>query len=150
MFTADDILDFAIQLERNGESVYREALARLEDTALCEWLEWAAGEEGQHAKRFGEIKDRIAADKDDPLIADMNDALVSEYFKDQTFSLKEADFSQMATTAEMIGVFIEFEEDTILFYQMLQSFVTDDPTVDMLDQIIGEEQNHIRSLREFL
>ena len=150
MFTPKDILDFAIQLERNGESVYREASTRLEDSPLRELLEWAAGEEHRHAEWFGGIKDRVAADNDDPLISDMNDALVSDYFKDQSFSLKEADFSRMTTKADMIGVFVEFEEDTILFYQMLASFVTDESTAEMLNQIVDEEQNHIQELKELL
>ena len=36
MFNLRDVLDMAIQIERNGEAVYRRALARTEDPELIE------------------------------------------------------------------------------------------------------------------
>ena len=42
MFNLRDVLDMAIQIERNGESVYRKALARTTDPDLVEMLAWMA------------------------------------------------------------------------------------------------------------
>ena len=38
MFTAQDILDIAIRLEKNGEKTYREAMRETDDEALQEQL----------------------------------------------------------------------------------------------------------------
>jgi rubrerythrin len=50
----------------------------------------------------------------------------------------------------LIGVFIEFENDTILLYEMLESLITDEETAEKLSLIIGEERTHISELQELL
>lgn len=150
MFTAQNIIDFAVRLEKNGETIYRNAQGLTSDAAMGELLEWAAEEERKHGEWFAALREEIDADEDHHLIEDMNKALVSEYFQDQSFSLKEVDFSKIESTEEMIEVFIEFEEDTILFYQMLESFTSDEETAKRLTQIIEEEQNHIQKLQTLL
>ena len=150
MFTAQNIIDFAVRLEANGESVYRNAQGRTSDAAMDRLLEWTAEEERKHGEWFSSLREEIDADEDHHLIRDMNDTLVNEYFKDQSFSLKEIDFSTIESTEQMIEVFIEFEEDTILFYQLLESFISNGETINKLSRIIKEEQKHIQKLQEFL
>jgi len=107
MFTPQDILDFAVQLERNGESVYRAARSRASGEDLRALLDWAADEERRHAEWSEQLKADIADDESHSLLQDMNDALVSEYVKDQSFSLKEIDFSEDAarhSVGERLGL----------------------------------------------
>ncbi len=68
---------------------------------------------------------------------------------EQSFSLKEVDFSQIDRINDLIDIFIEFEEGGILFYEMLQPFIQDQETLVQLNKIIAEEKNHIEQLREF-
>lgn len=44
---------------------------------------------------------------------------------------------------------IEFEKDTIIFYKMLNAFLTDEEMVQGLEEIIGEENRHVRVLEEW-
>jgi len=149
LFTPQDILDFAVQLEKNGEATYRDAKEHITDAGLSCMLDWAAGEERKHGEWFSQLKDQIGMVESRQLSAEMNDALISKYFKDQSFSLREVDFSKMVSTGDLLEALIEFEEDTILFYQILESFISDDATVDKLNLIVQEERNHIRKLREY-
>ena len=50
----------------------------------------------------------------------------------------------------MVGRIIEFEKDTILFYELLRSFIEEKANVELLDAIIEEEKSHIRLLEEVL
>jgi rubrerythrin len=50
----------------------------------------------------------------------------------------------------MVETFIEFEKDTILFYQMLETFLQDEQTRKELEKIIDEEERHVESLRAFI
>ena len=50
MFFADEILDMAVQFEKNGEAVYRRAAVKVSNPALSALLEWMAGEEARHRK----------------------------------------------------------------------------------------------------
>lgn len=50
MFSLKDIIDIAVQIEQNGERVYRNAAGKIEDPSLRSLLQWLADEETQHAK----------------------------------------------------------------------------------------------------
>ena len=45
---------------------------------------------------------------------------------------------------------MEFEKDTVLFYQLIRSAVTDQETLTLLDRIISEENRHAERLKTFL
>ena len=55
MFSANEILDMAIKLEKNGEVVYRDAIANVSNPELITLLEWMADEEVKHADWFAEL-----------------------------------------------------------------------------------------------
>jgi rubrerythrin len=50
LFSTDEILDLAVQIERNGEAVYRDAIGLLSDPELVSLLGWMADEEAKHAR----------------------------------------------------------------------------------------------------
>ena len=56
----------------------------------------------------------------------------------------------MKTIADLIETSIEFEGDTILFYQMIRRLVSEDDTIALLDTIIAEEEKHIDILKGWL
>jgi rubrerythrin len=150
MFSAYEILDIAVKLEKNGEKVYREAMGQTGDLALKELLKWMADEEVKHAEWFSELKGEVELNEDHRLIREMSGDLVSEFVGEQSFSLKDVDFSAIKDTRELIEVFIEFERDTILFYEMLESFIIDQETGEKLNRIMDEEKDHITKLQELL
>jgi len=49
-----------------------------------------------------------------------------------------------------LKIALGFEKDTVIFYEMMGSFVQEDAALAKLDQIIQEENRHIRVLSEFL
>ena len=150
MFSAYEILDIAVKLEKNGEKVYREAMDHTSDLALKELLKWMADEELGHAEWFSKLKGEVELNQDHHLIKEMSGALVEKFVGEQSFSLKEVDFSQIKGTRELIEVFMEFERDTILFYEMLESFIVDQETNEKLNRIMDEEKTHISKLQELL
>jgi rubrerythrin len=150
MFSAYEILDIAVKLEKNGEKVYREAMDQTGDLSLKELLKWMADEEVKHAEWFSELKSEVELNENHHLIRELSGDLVSEFVGEQSFSLKDVDFSAIKGTRELIEVFIEFERDTILFYEMLESFIIDEETVEELNRIMDEENDHISKLQERL
>ena len=69
---------------------------------------------------------------------------------DQTFSLKDVDFSKIEQIEAVIKLAIEFERDTVVFYEMIESFIEDGETLDHLKKIIEEENRHVQVLEELL
>ncbi len=150
MFSFSEVLDMAIQLEKNGEQTYLAALDYVDDAGLKQLLEWMANEERQHAKWFADLKGTVGIFEENESLKEMNDALVRDYLGDQAFSLKEVDFSLVTDPNELIRIFIEFEKDTILFYDILISFVPDESTREKIRHIIAEESDHIEKLKALI
>ena len=150
MFSIAEIIAIAVQLERNGEKTYREALEASEDTGLNDLLQWMADEERAHAEQFSQLQEKIADDEESHLVQKMSDSLVDTFIKGQTFSLEEVIFSDLKDSGELIETFIEFEKDTILFYDMLKSFILDEKIIQQLECIIQEEEIHVEKLQGLL
>lgn len=149
MFLANEIFDMAVQFEKNGESVYRSAASRVSDPALAALLEWMAEEESRHADGFVRLN-RKQAGGGDPFSRELSRELLNEMIGEQSFSLGEVDFSAVDHQNDLIRTFIEFEKDTIIFYEMLTPFIEDVETRASLETIIEEENSHIDRLKVFL
>lgn len=150
MFLANEILDMAIRFEKNGEAVYLGAAARVSDSALSALLEWMAGEESRHAISFSRLKQHEIGGGNQPFSQDLNRELLDEMIGEQSFSLDDVDFSALEHQDDLVRTFVEFEKDTILFYEMLTPFIEDPETKRLLEAIIDEENNHIERLEAFL
>lgn len=150
MFSANEILDMAIKLEKNGEAVYRNAIEKVVRPELIDLLEWMAGEEVKHADFFAGLKLDLESKNANPFIDEMSRELFDDLLGDKNFSLKEVDFSLIENAEELIAVFVEFEKDSVIFYKVLEPFVEDPAAREQLKKIIEEENRHIKRLQEFV
>jgi rubrerythrin len=148
MFSIAEIIEIAVQIEKNGERVYREAIGQGKNPELDRLLLGMAEEELEHACWFLTLKDDIETSQDRPQTREMDAAMVDDLIGKQAFSLADVDFSRLKDSKELIDIFIEFENDTILFYEMLKTFLLDQKTVEHLEKIIREERSHIEKLKD--
>jgi rubrerythrin len=149
MFTTGEIVDLAIQIEKNGERIYRDALQKAPNSSLAAGLERLADEEAQHAKWFSEIKEDAQTSIDDPRVEEMGKSILRGILGDQVFSLQDVDFSSLEKVKDLFEQAIEFEKDTVLFYEMIRNFIEDEGTSSDLNKIIEEEERHIQLIRGF-
>jgi rubrerythrin len=146
MFSFREVIDMAIQLEKNAETFYRAALAEMSTPSLEPVLVCLADEERNHAHWFEKLK-RVAEEAEaGPRGEELSGAILRNLVGDQRFSLDEVDLSKIESVQELIELAVEHEKDTIIFYQMLQSFIDDPETLKELNQIIDEENQHIKFL----
>jgi rubrerythrin len=150
MFSLKDIVDIAVQIERNGERVYRRAAEKIKNPSLCSLLQRLADEETQHAKWFEALIDKVPGTGDFPEQEKMGRVLLQNAVGTQSFTLEGADFSSMEKIEDLLKLAIEFEKDTVLFYGMLQPLIEDQKTLEQLHVIIQEEENHAQRLKEML
>lgn len=148
MFNLRDVLDMAIQIERNGESVYRKALARTEDPDLSEMLTWMAAEESRHAGHFSDIRQKLTLEGDNILMDELGTIMLESIVGNRSFSLEDVDFSKIEEVNELLKVMITFEKDTVEFYRLFRTFLTDKTEQACMDGIIADEEQHIRKLEE--
>ena len=150
MFTANEILDMAIQLEKNGEALYRNAAGMISDYELVSLLKWMADEEVKHADWFAKQKQENESWDENSFEKEMGSQLLNSLLSQENFSLDDIDFSEVTEIKRLVSLFIEFEKDTILFFEMLEPFVKNGSARTRLKEIISEENKHVDQLQAFL
>ncbi len=149
MFSIREVMDLAIQIEKNGEQYYRDAMQKISNPSLRSMIEWLADQEEEHQSWFSERKERLDTEEDGLEMEEMGSSILQGILGDQSFSLKEADLSKIEGVEALIQLAVEFEKDSILFYEMIGSFIEDRETSDKINEIIAEENHHIELLEDF-
>jgi len=150
MFTLADICAIAIQIERNGEKAYRKAAAAARAPEVASVLEMLADDEAKHLSWFEKMDVVETVDIKDDRIARIGRDLLQDMMAPQTFSLDPKELSNLDSPQSMLHQSIEFENDTILFYEMLSGFLDNEETRQQLEGIIEEERTHIDKLKAVL
>jgi rubrerythrin len=150
MFTVNDLIDIAAKMEKNGEDVYLASQKKVQNKTLTSLLQWMAEEEAAHRDWFLGQKDEWGPDSEQTDLETMLPDVIREMMGNKTLSLDEVDFSKIRSASALLETFIEFENDTILFYEFLQAFIQDPWTLAGLEKIIQEEKNHVEKLSEMV
>jgi rubrerythrin len=150
MFTLTDIIEIALQIEKNGESTYRRAQRIISDPSLAELLGLLADEELEHQRWFAELKSRVGTKPADKNLEALGRELFQNILGEKAFSLDDVDFSLVPDIQALMRISAEFEQDTIVFYEMLEPFVEDSRSQEDLRLIIAEEKGHLLNLQERL
>jgi rubrerythrin len=109
-----------------------------------------ADEEVKHARWFSDLKQDVETKSANPFAEEMARELFNDLLGEKSFSHREADFSKVEQIEDLITIFIEFENDSILFYEILEPFIEDKTTLENLKKIIAEENDHIVRLQEYI
>jgi len=150
MFEIMEIIELALQIEKNGEKIYRNALKHVTNPDIYALLERLADEELNHVEWFSGLKEKIKSTTDDPELIETAKTILNSVLGDQAFSLKDVDFSKIDRVDDLLKLAIEFEKDTILFYDMIRTLLYSTEELDHLDQIIAEENQHVHIFQEIL
>ncbi len=147
MFTLTDICNIAIQIEQNGAATYLGASKTMKDPKLAEVLAWMAREEENHARWFESIQSDKVLTAEQMKMEAVGRSLLQEIVQSNTFSLDNDVLKDTTQLSDLISQSIEFERDTILFYEILLDLLEDEDTIEKLNTIIREEHNHIKKLK---
>jgi rubrerythrin len=149
MFTIGEIIDLAIRIEKNGEKVYRQAVEKISNPLLISLLQRLADDELEHVRWFTAMRDELKTSELDPGLEQMSKDILRRILGGQSFSLEDADFSQIGQVGELLDLAIEFEKDTVLFYEMIGSVLDEHWALKHLNKIIEEENRHVKALKDF-
>jgi rubrerythrin len=150
MFTIREIYALAVQIEKNGEAFYRNAVKKVSSVDLQALFERLAEDEVSHRETF-QLKE-AALSSSEPNASGQGGtgtAVLQELLGDQAFSLKEVDLSTLKKQEDLIAAAVEFERDTILFYDMISAFIEDAQTLARISEIREEESQHIALLEAY-
>jgi rubrerythrin len=148
-FNAREIIEVAIEMEKNGEAFYKVLSENTDGAEVKSLFKHLAEEESEHAKDFKEILGSLF-DNDDSSRYELNEAAAS-YFrafaKTQVFkNIEEAKkiASQFDTVEEAVSYAIGIEVKTIAFYRELSTTI--DKGTDKIEDLIKQEHGHVARL----
>jgi rubrerythrin len=153
-FNASEILEMAIEIERNGQKFYKKAAQTIGSPDIKRFLLDLADMELKHERIFREMKEQIT-EKEAAVFDPDNEALLylQTMADGNVFDLK-TDLSKKLTgkqTVEQIfKMAIQIEKDSIVYYIGLEEYVDQKEDKEKVDRIIDEERGHIIALYQHL
>lgn len=152
LFQAAEIVEMAVQEERNGVAYYEALVERTTDPALKEFAQRMAGEERRHERAFTELREQLggyvpAESYEGEYLAYVR-ALVSDRFLPDEQGAREV-VGQAGSDREVVLTALRFEKETLLFFTELKKFVPARHR-GLIGRLIAEERQHIADLSELL
>ena len=154
-FNADEILEMAEQIERNGAKFYRRAAEGADARSRQQLLDLAAMED-VHEKTFASMRSELSEQEQKLMAFDPEGeaGLYLQAFADGHVFDVNADPSELLTGREkmedILQTAIGLEKDSIVFYLGLKEMVPEKLGKGKIDDIIKEEMSHIIDLSKEL
>ncbi|MFC1703240.1 ferritin family protein [Candidatus Omnitrophota bacterium] len=150
IFKANEILQVAIQIEKNGFAFFSEVKKKSRSFPVQELFGYLAGEEIKHQKTFeGMLKQTEASDPAEAYPGEFK--LYLEALASQNVFTKDETIKQMAqktiSDQEAIQLGMGFEKDSIIFFSEIKKFVPEKEHA-LIDTVVEEEKEHLRKLVE--
>ena len=149
IFRASEVLDMAVKIEDQGLSFYK-AFRHVQnlDEKVIEVLDYLIGQESRHREIFSRMKSGL---QERPLAESYpgeTQSYIDSFVKDRIFyeiDRAEDALSDIYSLHQAIQFAVRFEKRSIDFYSTIKQMVRPSEH-DVIENIINEEQNHIRRL----
>jgi len=144
--TVRELLETALNIEEEGKKFYETLSKKVENEKYREFFEKMAQEEEKHAVRFRSLAEKF----EDDIYIDSDEALLylKNYTEGKVFPKIEdmMKWIEERSFEDIIEYSIVMEKESIIFYTELKAWLRDEKTRKLIDAIIDEEREHIRTL----
>ncbi len=153
VFKATDVVELALELEKNGEAFYRRVAAKSASPAVKALFEELAQQEVYHFQAFQKLAQTawdqplLTQDEWSNYLGYLQATVQSAFFEGEDKSLALAD--KVENEQEAIRMAMGFEKETLLFFHDLRDMVPEGEKKTVV-RIIAEEKQHLRRLAEML
>ncbi len=148
-FFGKEIMEAAVQIERNGQAFYEQVSQKAEDQGVREVFSDLALEEKRHISQFQALSDCLVDPPDGMEREDYAlylDNLTAEHvFKEDGSGERMARQSKSAVEAVELG--IQFEKDTLLFFHELHPLVRAEEQGVVNQLLLWEKEHLVRLVR---
>lgn len=144
MFSANQMIDIAIQTEQAGRAFYEAAVQHSDEPQVRSLCQWLAEEESTHEQTFRRLGQDVPPEiepKEWPAErAEFIDALLGSRFMPKP---EEAEaLVEDMSAGDILDFALNFEKDTIMFLYEMRDMVPVS-AVDKVNEIIAEEKAHV-------
>lgn len=150
IFAGSEIVEIGIQIEKNGRDFYNALVKKSKNLKAQDIFKFLAAEETKHIAAFQGILEKAQKYEPQGLDADEYFAYMNTLAGEYVFTQKDKGEEIAKKTnndKEAVELGIRFEKDSITFYEGMKKAV---PEYDakIVDEIIAQEQNHLKVLTE--
>jgi len=150
LFQAAEVLDMAIEIERQGLAFYQGCAAARASEQVAEVFDYAAEQERRHIEQFSKMKrdlDRYTVPESYPgeTLSYLRGFLDNRMFS--TVDEASCAAEEIRDEMEAVEMAVDLERSTISFYSGIKQIVRESER-EVVDEIIAEEHRHIRRLLE--
>lgn len=154
VYSVNEIIEMAVQIEHNGYAFYHEATKHkgLDEKSL-KLLTTLRDQELNHEKTFLKLRDNddikgLTLTQDWELVASYLKTIVdSRIFDTENAAIKLA--TKATSITDILDYAIQFEKDTLLYFHTIKDAIKVAKAQDAVARIIHEEISHILKLTEF-
>ncbi|HOE90516.1 MAG TPA: hypothetical protein PKZ69_00765 [Candidatus Cloacimonadota bacterium] len=154
IFSTNEVIEMAVQIERNGYAFYDRALSKDNlDSETKDLLTILKNEEIRHEQYFLSLRNEadlfyMEETQDWEMISSYIKLITdSRLFSDEKSAIALVD--QAKSVMDLINYAITFEKDTLLFFHTLKDKANSQKTKDIIQSIIQEEITHVFRLSEY-
>jgi len=155
-FNADEVLEMALEIERNGAAFYRRAAEIGQDAHAKATLLELAGMEEDHERTFAGMREGLTQAERKEMTYDPEGELplYLRVMADKGVFGKKSDPASTLTGRESMEEVLRFaiglEKDSIVFYLGLQELVPERLGGVRVEHILKEELGHIATLGDLI
>jgi len=155
-FNAGEILQMAVQIERNGQKFYKKAAGIVKSPKTSQFLLDLAEMEKKHEQIFSDMKNELKESEKQVTIFDPDNeavlylqAMADGHVFDPGLDISEK-LSGQESLEQIFTMAIQVEKDSIVFYIGLKDYVGDSEGKEKVEKVIEEEKGHIVVLNQHL
>ncbi len=150
IFAGSEVVDLAIQVERNGRDFYNAVAASAKKDKPRQLFQYLAQEEERHIAAFQKLIEKVQKYDPPAVYADDYLAYMNALASEHIFTREGQGAAQArnaSTDLDAVNLGIKFESDSIIFYEGMKQMV---PAYDhaAVNEIIEQEKSHLVKLSE--
>ncbi|MFB3883295.1 MAG: ferritin-like domain-containing protein [Armatimonadota bacterium] len=155
-YSADEVLEMALEIERKGARFYQRAAELAADEKTKAMYLELAGMEQDHERTFAGMRSGLSAEERQEMTYDPEGQLplYLQVMADKAMWQQRADpasaLSGKASNEEVLRFAMGLEKDSIVFYLGLEELVPERLGGPRVEQIIKEEMSHLTTLSDLL
>ncbi len=148
-FLIQEIVEIAIEIEKNGVDFYRTLAGSADTSRLRELFKYLEEEEKRHVTRFEEILESAGGYQISEVYYTTQYMGYMKALADERVFRSDISATEMAdrakTPKEAIDMAIGFEKDSIIFLHEMQNAVMK-PDAEPIQKLLDEERDHLKRL----
>ena len=146
-----DVFKFIIGIEEQGNAFYKLVAVSLSTRSLKDLFTYLAKQEVKHAKVFLKLYEKHAEKNAvfsaSEELSEFLDTLTRGLFFPDLAEVRDALKNKKEAASAMVKIAMDVELNTILFYRQINELMASPEIKSVIDEVIGEEENHLARLK---